>query len=75
MYKVPYGSKGPEKDKHGVFCTAGMRCKKCNWFVKKTVSSYILGGKKITRQTTICGFNKKPYSDMTHNLFVYSSEK
>ena len=72
MYKVPYSSKGPEKDKHGIFCTAGMRCKKCNWFIKTTISTYIVKEKKVTRQTTICGFNKRPYDDMQHNLMTYN---
>jgi hypothetical protein len=72
MYKVPYGSKGPEKDKYDVFCIAGMRCKKCEWYVRTTVSTYTIDERKVTRQTTVCGFNKKFYSDMAHNLLVYS---
>jgi hypothetical protein len=72
MYKVPYSSKGPEKNKQGLFCIAGTGCKKCEWYVKTTVSTYISNQKSVTRQTTVCGFNKRFYSDMTHNLSVYS---
>jgi hypothetical protein len=72
MYQVPYSSKGPEKDKHGVFCTAGTQCKKCSWYIKTTFRTYTVKGKKVSRQTTICGFNKRPYDDMSHSLAACS---
>jgi hypothetical protein len=71
MYQVAYNSKGPEKNKYGAFCVAGSKCKKCPWFIRQTSCSFIVLGKKKTMRATICGFNKKPYSDMQHTLILH----
>jgi hypothetical protein len=52
-----------------------MRCRKCYWFVKTTMSTFLVKGVKVTRQTIVCGFNKKPYDDMDHTLFVHEDKK
>jgi CDGSH-type Zn-finger protein len=71
MYQIPYNSKGPEKNKYGAFCTAGMKCKRCQWFIKQTSCTFLVLGKKKTARATVCGFNKKPYCDMAHSLMLY----
>jgi hypothetical protein len=70
MYQVIYNSNGPEKNRDNTFCIAGSRCAKCPWFIKKSRVAVIILGKKKTVQVTICGFNKKPYTDMRHKLTI-----
>ncbi|MDR2659478.1 MAG: hypothetical protein LBC27_05745 [Spirochaetaceae bacterium] len=71
MYQVAYNTRGPEKDRNGEFCIAGMSCKKCHWFVKKSMGSFEVFGERKTLRSSICNFNKKPYPDMKHKLVLY----
>jgi hypothetical protein len=70
MYQVAFNTKGPEK-RNGDFCTAGLVCKKCHWFIKNIrTKSNSFGDARMTK-SVVCSFNKKPYDDMHHKLFVY----
>jgi hypothetical protein len=71
MYKVAFNTHGPEKNKDGQFCTACLACKKCHWFIKHSKVSYNFFGQTKVMQSAICSFNKKPYNDMRHKLFIY----
>ncbi|MDR1363849.1 MAG: hypothetical protein LBJ35_07370 [Spirochaetaceae bacterium] len=71
MYQVALNTKGPKKINDTEFCTAGLSCKKCQWFIKHSKVSFKSFGEIKSMKSTICSFNKKPYPDMTHKLVIY----